>query len=235
MKALLSLATLLAAGCGADRPFILSRPSDLGSLYARGELTDCAGNRWNVKVLPGFVPPLERAGDAFAESGRWMTPYADGAYYAGLGRHFEDGFRFAAETGVRDTIAHGIPDDLAGTSARIGDLAREAPFGWLPRIAGRAVIGYAALPVGRAALGTVEAVGGVGYGLLAPPLALVGRPVVAAGNAAIFGVGAPAVEIAVHEPVYLVAILNREPSAERDDSSLFVELVERAPAKPPAP
>jgi len=225
----LAAISLGAAGCGGTRPFLFTEPGNLSSLYSRGELTDRAGNRWNVEILPGVVSSVDGGAEAMRRSGRWMTRFSDVDYYEERGEDIESGLRFATEFALEDVIVEGIPRDLASTGDAISELAREAPFGWVLRIAGRSVLGYAILPVGRLALGTIGFAGGLGYAMVAPPLAIAGRPAVAAGNAALCGLALPAGKIAVHHPVYVAVILNREPALEHGES-LILTLRERAAA-----
>lgn len=216
-----------ASGCSSDRPFIATRGSDLVDLYARGELTDVQGNRWNVRPLPGVVNAVEHGGEAFSDAAEIAAHLGRASFYETTFEVAGDGMTAGVELGVEDLIG-GIPGALSRNSEAIGALARETPFGWILRIGGRVVWGYALEPVGRVVLGAGAAAGGIAFGVLTPPVALVGTPTVAVGYAGIMGVARPVTEVVVTQPVYLAAILNREPSVERDADGWMIELAEPA-------
>lgn len=221
---------MCAAGCassGERRPFVIASATKLRDLYWRGELTDSKGNRWNVKLLQGIAPPLEDAGEAFSDAADFAADPFEAGFWPDRGREVERCVRFAFEDAIGEFVFEGIGEDFDQTGARVSELAREAPFGWIPRIAGRAIWGYVLAPVGRVVGGTIGMAGGLVLAVVVPVGQVVGRPVGGAVWATAGGVGLPAVRIASHQPMYLLAMANREP-AERHDGSFGLRIIERA-------
>ncbi len=230
LAAAVAVTLLSAAGCasaGERRPFVIASATKLRDLYWRGELTDTKGNRWNVKLLQGVAPPLEDAGEAFSDAADFAADPFEAGFWPDRGREVERCVRFAFEDAIDEFVFEGIGEDLDRTGARVSELAREAPFGWIPRIAGRAVWGYVLAPIGRVVGGTIGMAGGLTLAAVVPVGQVVGRPVGGAVWATAGGVALPAVRIAAHQPMYLLATANREP-AERHDGSFGLRIVERA-------
>jgi hypothetical protein len=213
---------------GGERPFVATSATQLGDLYLYGELTDTRGNRWNVWLLPGVVPPIEDAGEMWELSGELLEDLGEGEFWGNRVEDVGDGLEFAFEDSLGDFMVMGIAEDYGDTAEDLGELARETPFGWIPRMAGRAVWGFVLKPLGRVGGGLLGFVGGIGYAAGAPVVQVAARPVGSVVVAVGGGVIAPVGVIAAHQPLYAFAIMNREP-AERHDGSFGLEIIERAP------
>jgi hypothetical protein len=229
-------ATLLAgtglAGCASDRNFVVTDASQVGDLYTRGELTDHKGNRWDVTILPGVVPPFEHARAAFVESREIVSDLGEGDFWVKRGDDVTDGVRFAGKTCLADFMKDGIAEDYSLASAAIAANARETPIGWIPRIVGNAVWGYVVKPAGRVVLAGAGAACGLGYSAVAPTAQVLARPVGGAGCAVGGGVVLPAGLLAWQQPAYLFALMNREPDVA-SDGSFGLRIKSRAAAPTP--
>ena len=198
-----------------ERPFVITSASRLRDLYVRGELTDSRGYRWNVALIPGLVPPIEKGRDAFVNAGDFLDDLWTVAFRDRRAQEVEDGLEFA-EDSIVENLTVQLPDDVARTTRRIRRNYEEAPFGWIPRILGHALWGYVVVPAGRLAMAPVGFAGGLTYATVAPVGQVLARPVGAATWAAGAGVAAPVVSIAAHQPIWLLAIPNREPDPSLD-------------------
>ena len=95
-----------------------------------------------------------------------------------------------------------------------------------------AVWGYGVRPAARVALAPLGIGGGLAYAALAPPAQVAARPVGAVAWTGLAGVAWPAARIALHQPVYLLSIANREPDvSHHGDFGMYV--IEWADGEPP--
>lgn len=219
---LVSFCLLTTGGCASSengeesRPFVLTSASQLGDLYWRGELTDSRGRRWNVWIIPGIATSAEVGAEAFKDAYDFATGPAEQEFWRQRGEEFNDGFKFAFKDCIGEFLLEGIAEDYIGAGENISANINETPFGWIPRILGNALWGYVLSPVGRLALAPVGMVGGIGYGTVWPTLQVIARPVGGVTWMGVAGIATPVVRIAVHQPIYLFSIFNREPSADQD-------------------
>jgi len=183
-----------------ERPFVVESAEKLGDLYWRGELTDEKGNRWNVWILPGIAPSLKEGGEAWLDAADYVDDLFEGEFWADRGENFTDGIEFAFVDSLGDFMIEGIADSYVDTGRSLSDLADETPFGWIPRMAARAIWGFVFEPIGRIVGGTIGFAGGISYSISMPVGQVVVRPVGGTIYAVAAGVIVPVARIAVHQP-----------------------------------
>lgn len=224
MRGLVVVLTLLLNPFGGEargedsREWVVTSADRVGDLYWDGELTDSRGNRWEVDIVPGVRPPVVDGWKAWGEAGDELARYGAGEFWFDRADAFVDGVRFAVVDGARDFVLYGIRDDYAYTSKRLGELARETPFGWIPRMGARTVYGYLVKPTLRVGFGVVGMAGGAAYSVVAPTLGVMGPTASAAGWAAFPGTTLPLLKLAWQQPSFLFSLLNREPSESQHGS-----------------
>ena len=157
------IASLTLTGCGdnraASRPMVLGNPTQLADLYLDGELTDTKGYRWDVAIIPGISPTFEGAGDSYARAGGYIRRFGtNGWVQDGKNNAVGDMYHFAGSTCLGDYVAGGISRDYRHTSADIGDLVNDKPFGWYAQVAWRSTWGYVLKPIGRIVTGVPASV-----------------------------------------------------------------------------
>ncbi|MEK7413692.1 MAG: hypothetical protein AAB263_10310 [Planctomycetota bacterium] len=218
---------LLSTGCGSNRPAVITNGTQLSDLWWAGELTDQAGNRWDVAIMPGMLPTFRDAGNAWSRSGERFTNYFDGDYWHQVGQMSKDCYAFAGTDCLADFVVSGIGDDYSSTSSTIGTLVEQKPFGWVAQITWRTLWGYVIKPIGRIPLGLVGSVGGVAAGTVLVPVAgVLYPPVVGAVDVAAFGIAVPAVRIVWNQVAWTVCLLNDEPD-ERQDGHWGLHIIQR--------
>jgi len=223
-------ASLRPAACEAEqRAWVITRPDQLRDLYLYGELTDSVGNRWEVGIVPGIVPQLSHAKRAVRAAGSDLAELQAAAFWTKRRQQLNDGMKFAFDDVWKHFLIDGLKGDYHNTSSAIAELLEEKPFAWAPRLAGDALGGYLIVPGGRVGLAPVGMMAGVSYSFLAPGMAVMAPPLKAVGRFALDGVVYPASLIALHHPVYLLAIMNPEP-AERHDGRFWLRIIKHRAA-----
>jgi hypothetical protein len=76
---LVSIGSLPSAGAAGEYFLTAQQKTDL-VLY--GRMSDADGLRYNVWIVPGFVPPAEKAGDGWRDAGEALADYGDPATYS---------------------------------------------------------------------------------------------------------------------------------------------------------
>jgi hypothetical protein len=124
-----SIATLAHCGCGSGttRPFVMAHPAPMGDRCWNGALDTHDGFRWDVAFVPGIVPTAGVVADRWERAGRNIADTGRNERIDGIPR---TAFRFVGTDVVRDLMVHGIRDDVVSTTHELGELWREAPFGW---------------------------------------------------------------------------------------------------------
>ncbi len=194
-----------------SRRWILSQPDELRDLYLDGELSDSRGNRWSVAIVPGVRPQGRRSRDGFRKAGDAVDQWTKASFWQDRQREFHDGVRFAVDDMGRTLIVDGIRGDWRDTRGRVAELRQEKPFAWLAQLAWQTTTGYVILPLGRVTLGAGGAAGGVTYAAVEPAVASSTPGCTALAWAGGKGLVFPAAMILLHQPAYLLAIMNAEP------------------------
>lgn len=224
MRAILAAVCVcpLLLGCATPgeqpRPFVIGNGRQVADLWWRGELTDQHGNRWNVSLIPGIGPTFEWGGERWKDGLDFATDPFEGEFWEDRADDIEDGVEFAAEDVLGDFLAEGLARDFEGAGEGISSNLRETPFGWIPRAIGHAVWGFLVKPVGRLALAPVGVAGGLLYSVGSPVVHVAARPVGGLGYCAVGGTALPALRLAAHPPVFMLAMANREPAVHHDGS-----------------
>ena len=236
--ALLALLVAGLAGCAAsgaarpDRPFVVTSGEQLRDLYWRGELTDSEGNRWSIWIVPGIVPPVEGGAEAFRDATDYAAELGDGDFWRNRGEEFENGVEFAYRDALWEFLVEGIGRDYRTATRSIQRNIEQAPFAWIPRIIANALAGYVVKPVLRTAVAPLGVAGGAAYATLVPTGRVGARPVGGVFWAAFAGLAWPTLELAFHQPAWLLSIWNREPDPSQN-GDFGMRIIQWGPGGPP--
>jgi len=194
-----------------SRRWILTQPAQLRDLYLDGELTDSRGNRWSVAIVPGIRPQGRRSRDGLRKAGDVVNQWTQAGFWHDRRREFHDGVKFAVDDMGRTLMVEGIRRDWRDTRWRVAELRQEKPFAWLAQLTWRTTTGYVIVPLGRVTLGTGGAAGGFTYAAVQPAVSTSAPACTALTWAGGKGLVVPATMILLHQPAYLLAIVNAEP------------------------
>ncbi len=195
-------------------------------LIARGEISDAQGNRYNVRIVPGYVNSIETAKDGIKESKDAFRKYATAEPLRGVSDSYRDG----SKTIANDVIAQDakeIATDWRESFKKAARATELQTFGWpaaYPWELTRAVLSTVACM----AEGTVETGGYAGYHYVVRPAYEMLEPL---GEGTFVGLGkgiaGPSALVSLNSVVAPpLALLGRKPSPERADG-FFVVIVER--------
>ncbi len=204
-------------------------------LITRGEITGDDGTVYGVRVVPGFVPPVESARDSFMEAGEQFDDYADAETYRGMGKSYEEGTDFIAHDMIQEMIVKGVGDSWRDSMKSATETTRNLAVGW-PLAYPWAVTKSTTETAGRLAIGGVGSGAGTAYYYALEPAGKLVFPGIAGTIVALGGgVALPAAKVAFNTVVAPpLALTAGVPTPDRADG-YFVQIVKAAPKAIEAP
>lgn len=101
-----------------------------GQLIAQGRIRDSRTNSYDVWIVPGYVPPLERAGRYLVRSGDAFAKYGGKEKYHDLGRQSSDAFDWAYTDCLHHFIWRNLPRAWGQYWSEADARAQKRVFGW---------------------------------------------------------------------------------------------------------
>ena len=211
----------------APQPFIINHPQELGRLFWDGHVHSPCGKKWNISFCPGIVGSwkgFKRFMECSWDSLKWgwnPSQHADIIKFT---------WEFSTDIGHSglDLITN-IPKGISESGNNISQLAKDAPFGWLPRIVGNVVWGCFAYPIIKFAGGCLCMI------IIAPGVFIITSVIACLGKFIIGNIGSLVTAISSIVPliggpiisagISLGAIINRFPKPS-DNGTYGLNIVE---------
>jgi hypothetical protein len=101
-----------------------------GQLIWRGEISDNRGNRYNIRICPGYVPPTRIGERAFRSAGHQMAEYVHIKKYRHARRNLHDVFEWTFRDCLWEFTIEGAPRAWGRYFENADRFAERRVFGW---------------------------------------------------------------------------------------------------------
>jgi hypothetical protein len=224
----------MLAGCATTQPKAENTSADYGyflsfkqkgQLIGQGRIQDARENWYDVWIVPGYAPPMARAGKYMGKAGDAFGEYGGAKKYHDLAQASSEAFEWAYE----DCLDHFIGRDLPRAWGRYWRQARERTkkrvFGWwfaYPWAAVESTVD----PLVRVPLGVCgAAIGTIGGGVVVPSGYMLNSTAVGTWHFTANGVAVPAAACSWNTVIAPpMALVGQKPAPSRVDG-FWVTLV----------
>lgn len=224
----------MLAGCATTQPKAENTSADYGyflsfkqkgQLIGQGRIQDARENWYDVWIVPGYAPPMARAGKYMGKAGDAFAEYGGAKKYHDLARASSEAFEWAYDECLDEFIGRDLPRAWGRYWRQARERTKKRVFGWwfaYPWAAVESTVD----PLVRVPLGVCgAAIGTIGGGVVVPTGYMLNSTAVGTWHFTANGVAVPAVACSWNTVIAPpMALVGQKPAPSRVDG-FWVTLV----------